>query len=385
MVLIPHLTIDGGDYSRYFLSCHAEQTTNDPKDENKYDVTLANINGRLTGKFVPKTRITLTVTNRRHTCQGSTDEEIQIFDGEVQDVSADETTCKISGSCDQGGMASSIEESRSYEPGTPFSKIVEDILAMFGYSGPNPVIKPVNEMVLNKNFQIFLSEGFNEAMQQVADESMSVWYWGEDGVFYFVSPYPSKGESEYPPGFPVVADEMSLVGVQLESQVSQNMEGYCNVVRIIGGSPGPLPSEDGSENKSHRLIFAEAPGVDLEDYGTMIAPPILKPQCPQVLCDKISRNTLNWFLQFKNVATVKVVGKAPLLHSLVSYVPYNGNLPANDCEGGSEAVPAGVLGFVTRRVIDFSSDGLVCTLNIATQFGDEFESYYIPGVVLVDE
>jgi hypothetical protein len=370
MVLTPQLTIGGGDYSRYFLSCHCEQTSSDIKDDNKYDVTLANINGRLTGMFVPKTKISLTVINQRRNCEEASDDPILIFNGEVQDVSANEIICKISGSCDQGGMTSGIEQEKRYPENYTFTDIVNDILDMYGYTGGR-FIQPANDIPPQKNFIIYLSEDFNSAMQEVADYADSAWYWGENGTFYFVPPN-------------MVFCDMGLTGYLLESQISQNMEGYCNVIRVIGGSPGPLPSEDGSENKSHKLIYAEAQEADFDDYGVMNAPVMSVPHCNGELCQKIADNSKSWFLQFRDVTSVKVVGIAPFIHTKVDYVPYNGVLPSNDCDESAGSVPAGIEGMVTRRVVDFSSDGLICTLDINTHFeGADFEDIHYEGVEFI--
>jgi hypothetical protein len=52
--ITPILILDGEDVSRYFLTSHSEQTGNSSKDPGKYDVTLANVGGRFTGSFAPK-------------------------------------------------------------------------------------------------------------------------------------------------------------------------------------------------------------------------------------------------------------------------------------------------------------------------------------------
>ena len=110
MTIIPTLTVtsaaDGTvtDLSGLFMSSHSEQTTSDKKDENKYDVTLANAAGQLFSKFAPKDKIRLSVVNDRKTCLGPNPTTINIFVGEIQKISADEEECKIEGSCDQGGF-----------------------------------------------------------------------------------------------------------------------------------------------------------------------------------------------------------------------------------------------------------------------------------------
>jgi hypothetical protein len=75
------------------------------------------------------------------------------------------------------------------------------------------------------------------------------------------------------------------------------------------------------------------------------------------------------------------VGKAPGLLSKVAYKPWNGAIPPVMCDGPEEAEMSEVLGLVTRRIVDISSEGgFVCTLDVATSFlaagvstGDEAE------------
>jgi hypothetical protein len=227
----------------------------------------------------------------------------------------------------------------------------------YGFGGTRN-IQPKEDTPLQKTFILFLAEDYASAFQEVADYSNSVWYFGEDGSFNFVQPNSLIGD-------------MDLTGYLLESNISSNMEGYCNIVRVIGGSPGPLPSEDGSENKSHALIYGEAQYSDFDEYGVMNAPVMIVPHCNLDLCQEVAENAKQWFKQFRDVTSVKVVGIAPFVHTKVSYVPYNGILPANDCDESSGSVPAGVEGMVTRRVVDFSSDGLTCTLDINTHFENE--------------
>lgn len=161
MHITPILILDGEDVSRYFLTSHSEQTGNSPKDLGKYDVTLANVGGRFTGSFAPKSieelieeelgnfktapkkRISLKVRISKQGCEGSISREIQIFSGEIQKAEADELFLKIEGSCSEGGMTARINP-KIWPTGTPIKTIVSDLLDDFGYEGPRHIYPAKN-------------------------------------------------------------------------------------------------------------------------------------------------------------------------------------------------------------------------------------------------
>ncbi len=101
-------------------------------------------------------------------------------------------------------------------------------------------------------------------------------------------------------------------------------------------------------------------------YGLMPAPIIHVPTCNQDQCDEIAQNMLDFYMQFKDVPQIKVVGVAPLLLCKVTYKPFNGTIPPQIC-GGSEVYTNAITGIVTKRVIELSADGgFISTLDIAT-------------------
>ena len=126
MHITPIVILDGQNVSRYFISCHMEQTGNSSKDPGKYDLTLANVGGWAMGSFAPKSievlieeelgnfhtapkkRVSLQVVVSKHGCEDSTSRTITIFSGEIQKAEADELYLKIEGSCTQGGMTARI-------------------------------------------------------------------------------------------------------------------------------------------------------------------------------------------------------------------------------------------------------------------------------------
>jgi len=143
--------------------------------------------------------------------------------------------------------------------------------------------------------------------------------------------------------------------------------GYCNHVDVYGGSP-----EDLWEGKTHNLIHAWAePDNDweIQSYGLLKAPPVVLPNADLAKCQEVADKLLEWYRQYKDVPTVKVVGKAPGLLSKVAYRPWNGSIPPIKCGGLEEAEMAPIMGLVTRRVVDISADGgFVSSLDVTTNF-----------------
>jgi len=358
MVLIPKLSIAGADYSRYFLTSHSEQTTNDTKDENKYDITLANVGGRLFGKFKPTDEVVLSITNRRQTCEGNFDENIKILSGEVQNVACDEIHCKIQGSCSQGGMVSGLVQHKTWAPDTSISECVMILLADFGFTG-NKVIIPKNNKPLEHTPECDLTLDFNTAIQDLADAAQCIWFFDEHDTFWFVPPASFRGSRD-------------VTGHLLAGQLASNMCGLCTVVNVIGGSAGYKPPEKGSVIKTHNLVHAQAKADEdtLLEYGEIVAPPIYVPNCDQETCQRIADNALQWFQQYQDVPQIKLTGIAPVVMSLVSYRPFNGKFPPSSCDEGASDIAMGpMIGLVTRRVIDISANtGLICTLDLDTHF-----------------
>jgi len=367
MVLKINLTIDGEDYHKLFMRSHSEQTTSASKDENKYDVTLANGGGSLFGKFKPKSIIELSVDNIRATCEGTQTEHIHIFTGEVQKVSCDEEECHIEGSCPQGGMVSALREPRTWTPGTTITECVKNLLRDFGVTEIG-VIQAANDVSTKHNPEVKMTEDFNTAIKTLADESGVNWFFDEHGKFWFV------------PGSYVRAAR-DLTHHVLKGQTASNMMGVCTVVDVYGWSQY-TPDTPESNNFTHSQIHArkradEADIIELMqgenmlvNYGVLLAPPIVVPNCDQKTCENIAKNMLLWYLQFKDVPQVKVEGCAPVVQSAVAYSPFNGRSPPISCNGSEDAIGvAPIKGLVIKRVVDISPDiGIECTMDISTNY-----------------
>lgn len=356
------VVIGESDWSGRFLSSHSEQTTNDAKDENKYDLILADIDLDLMGRFKPTDRVELDIINRRDTCQGPVDETIVLYRGEVQCCTADETTCEITGSCDQGGFVGYLPQSFTKKADSEtITDAVKELLDQYyrGRAMPPIHIAPTSDVFQEYNNYNPARLGYNEAMQQLADEGSSVWYFDENGEFWFIEPYVNVDKA------------VDLTGCILEGQNASTMIGLCTVVNVQGGALAP-PNDPSCVNPTHKCVTSQARLSDdmMESYGEIIAPTITVPMCDQATCDKIAANTLRWFLQFKDVPQVKISGKAPMVGSRVMYKPFNGILPASFC-GGLPATLGYMTGRVTRRVVDIDTDnGFVCTLDVSTTFSE---------------
>ncbi len=391
MHIIPHLIVDGQDFSRYFISAHCEMTANSTKDPNKYDIVLANIGGRFTGLFkprsleeqieeetgvwdsdkkrlgdmAPKRKISLDIITRKSGCEGDKSVTVKIFSGEIQKAECDEVYCKIEGSCTQGGMSSRIEP-RVWSEKPPITTIVNDILDMFGGI---PVSKrhiyPAKNSSDDINPCLDAYLDFDTALYEVSCWAESIYFFDENDDFWFVPATDLRG-------FTVLKKNV------LRSSNASNMVGYCNWVDVYGGTIGDGEASEGgsagtiSERKSHNLIyaFAKAPDIEIEQRGLMRAPPVKIPHADQKRCQEVADKLLEWYRQYVDVPTIKVVGKAPGILSKVAYWPWNGSIPPVKCGGDEERIrmdPA--MGLVTRRIVDVSAEtGFVTTLDITTNF-----------------
>lgn len=386
--IIPILTIDGRDESGYLISAHSEQTANSTKDANKYDLVLANVGGRYTGRFAPKNldqlereelevaeaeagynfqfapkrKVGLKVKVIKQGCEGTEERIIDIFSGEIQAAEADDLYCRIEGSCSQGGMTSRIHP-KIYKKDIPIKAIVNDLLDDFGYTGVRH-IHPAKNSVDDENPSLGQSIDFDTAMYEVSCWAQSIYFFDEFDEFWFVPAIDFRGFS-------------NLTGKVMRGSNASNMVGYANIVHVFGGTIGgdidPATGEPIhiNERKTHSLIYAEAraPDVDIANYGEMLAPPVIVPNADQARCQEIADNLLEQYRQYKDVPTVKVSGVAPGLLAKVAYRPWNGAMPPVRCDGVEEAEMGPIMGLVTRRVCDISAEnGFTCLLDVSTNF-----------------
>jgi len=400
MHIIPKLIIDGKDVSRYFISAHCEQTANSTKDPGKYDLVLANVGGKFTGAFAPrsleqqvqeelgnftiapKRRVQLSITTKRMRCVAgsattyehyhdengmqiwymvphtehtvSQDVTTVIFSGEIQKAECDELYCKIEGSCSEGGMTSRINP-RIWPTGTPITTIVNDLLDDFGYTGVRHIL-PFKNSTDDVNPTLDKGIDFDTAMYEISCWAESIYFFDESDEFWFCPATDFRGFS-------------NLTGNILRGSNASNMVGYANRIDVYGGTIDD--GENVNERKTHNLIhaWAEAPEIEIQEKGLMRAPPVILPNADQAKCQEVADNLLEWYRQYTDVPTVKVVGKAPGLLSKVAYRPWNGSLPPVKCDGAEEAEMGAVLGLVTRRVVDISAEtGFVSSLDVTTNF-----------------
>lgn len=366
----PILTIEGNDFSRYFISAHCEMTANSTKDPGKYDLVLSNAGQRFLGAFAPKSveqiteeqmgafltapknKVRLDLEVYSSGCEGNRSRKVQIFQGEIQKAEADESYLYIEGSCSQGGMTSRLRRDMTWETGTPVSTIVSDLLKEFEYTGKAHIM-PAKDSTDDITPYLSKAIDFDTAMYEVSCWGESIYFFDENDEFWFVPATDLRGFS-------------NLTGNVLRGSYATNMVGYCNHVDVYGGSPELL-----WEGKTHQLIHAvaEAPEWELKAYGIMRAPPVVLPNANYERCKEVADKLLEWYRQYKDVPSVKVVGKAPGLLAKVAYRPWNGSPPPIVCDGEEEAEMGPVLGLVTRRIVDISAEGgFTATLDVTTNF-----------------
>ncbi len=381
MHIMPKLIIDGVDVSRYFISCHAEQSANGTKDPGKYDLVLANVGGRFFGAFAPKSveqteqeqlgnwalspkkKVSLQMVTSKQGCEQAGANESRsvatIFSGEIQKAEADELFVRIEGSCTEGGMTSYMKTDKTFT-GWTNEEIVNWVLDQFGgIPQSKRHIYPVNNLPPDKTPELKGVFDFDTALYLLSQWAQSIYFFDENDDFWFVPAADNRGFT-------------LLTGNILRGSMASNIVGYCNYVEVYGGSFKPLPFEDGSEAYDHNLIFAvaKAPDWEIQQWnGFVKAPPVYVPNLNQEECQKVADNLLQWYRQYQNVPSIRVVGKAPGLLSKVAYLPWNGSIPPIACDGKEEAEMGLVEGLVTRRVVDISADtGFITTLDVATNF-----------------
>jgi len=377
----PIVILDGQDVSRYFVSCHSEQTANAQKDANKYDLVLANVGGHFfeEGSFAPKNyeqqtaeslgdfdlapkhKVSVEVELTKTGCE-SGHNKVTIFRGEIQKAIADELFVKIEGSCFQGGMTSRVHDEEEpaasdqiYPKRLTITDVVEDLLTKFGIPGPWH-ISPANNELKDQNPYIGKSIDFESAMNEVAAWAASIYYFDENNEFWFTGVTAKSGFS-------------NLTGVLLRSSNASTMVGYCNHVDVYAGTinDGDIPNE----RYTHwtQLAEAEAPPEEIAAYGVVTAPPVFLEDGDPAMAQRLADNLLEWYRQYRDVPTIKIVNKAPGLMSKVAYAPWNGSMPPTSCKGDKQAALGNVYGIVTRRVVDISAEaGFTCTLDVTTNF-----------------
>jgi hypothetical protein len=376
----PIVILDGKDVSRYFISCHSEQTANAQKDANKYDLVLANVGGYFfeAGSFAPKNYEQQTAEDSgdftlapKHTvsvevevtktgCESGYN-KITIFRGEIQKAEANELFLKIEGSCFQGGMTSRIHDEEPpatdqiYNKRLTITDVVKDLLTKFGIPEPWH-IAPANNDLKDQNPYLGKAMDFESAFNEVAAWASSIYYFDENNEFWFTGVVPKTGFS-------------NLTGVLLRSSNASTMVGYANHIDVYAGTidDGDIPNE----RYTHwtQLAEAQAPDEDIRSYGLITAPPVFLEDGDPKMAQEMADNLLEWYRQYRDVPSIKVVNKAPGLMSKVAYSPWNGSMPPVSCIWDKQAGLGNVYGIVTRRVVDISAEnGFTCTLDVTTNF-----------------
>jgi hypothetical protein len=369
MTISPIMTIGGVDVSRFVLKVHSEQTSSIYKDPGKFDVDLANINGRFFGAFGitdpeegeliglnPNTVIDFKVRITTDDCRDSGSKEIQIFRGEAQHVNVDELTLSIQGGCSESGMTSTLKQHHTFPPGKTITFAVNALLDDFGIPSNRRVVEPYNNQFPDKTPEFEVGLDFDNAFADMADQAQSIYFFDEMDVFHFIPATDIRGS-------------VDVTGNILRGTSAKTMEAHCNFITVFGGVTELIkPEAPFSEIKSHALVIAEAKDDEsIEECGTMRAPIVYVPNCNQEECQKIADNLLTWYKQYQDNPTIKLSGRAPRLLSRVTYRPWNGAMTSSNCESSASAGTSSIVGFVIKRVVDFDANGgFTSQLDLAT-------------------
>jgi len=355
------MTIGGNDVSKWVMKIHCEQTIDCRKDPDKVDIQLSNTKLRWRGKFAPNDTIECVVLRTAYRnvnggCKETRYPPIQLFKGDVQKASTDERIAKIEGSCYIGGMSGNLPKNVTYHKGTPIDFIVNDLLDQFEYKGGRAPVDTKVSVLPRKDLIYRAGTDFLGAFQTLADLTGSWYFADEYGIFYYVDPKILK-YAKYLNGYLLNGDDTAA------------LIGYANVVQVIGGTPY-RPDQIGAEIPTHYPTHRakEEDAKAFKDNGRIEAPPVYVPEANKETCEKMAKNLLAYFSQFEDHCKPIVVGICPAPGAYVTYSPRNGaDILPTRCDDAPIPVVGNVTGVVVRRVVDYSTRGLITELEVSTQ------------------
>ena len=380
MVLDHLVVVDGVDVSPWIESIRADENFN-YNEGDKIDITLIHINNMFLGRFQTDHEIKVTLYNEMVPCAGrgrrgetaSVRHEFVLADGEVQKVSYKPNRIVIEGVCLVGTLGDALKEDYDAKMKT-VTTVVNDLLNMHrdqsahGDKIKGRVIDITSDHLYDYQWPVFKAGqvSYQTALTHLATKVGAIWFVDEFGIFYFTDPKPQKGTIDLDP-------------YMMDPDEAETVIGHSNIIRVVGSGVYP-PSSEYSPLETHERFFAEARNDEsIERHGELVAPVLYDPNLStQSLVDEKATNLAEYYKIAENVARPKLVGFVP---PILSFVKFHAGV--TNYSGCPQKIVLGekselIDGLCVRRIVEYSSRGLLCEIEIATSV-PEMGLLYIKG------
>jgi len=419
--MIDHKVMIGDeDVSSDVINIKIEDQIETDSDPGKITILLANRQQKYTTKFTPqRTVITVFFYNfvyrteaERRIAGGHSQVEYMAFTGRVTDVSANHSEATIGGECDLGHLADALP--REYDGyNKKASQVLQEVLNMHVGAAI-----PLHVQILAKNDLFFerktytSEQTFLDVLEDIRQDTGSVYYFSEDGVLQFRDPAAIHGHFDLDP-------------YVLNPDQTSSIMGFCNIVKVIGDRGLNVPgihdralsisapesiqytARDDEAQRNERVeakanaiaekakkgdaysisllglksMFTQAqldeaikkyiaenggPG-SVEEVGPLVAATERAYNLKTYEQVKArAEQLLEFYKMRKNALTqVQVAGIVPILQSQVSYTPFA-------LIDGDDISPISAV--VVARKIEYSIEGLICDLTLSPGMMD-YETY----------
>lgn len=380
MVLDHLVVVDGVDVSPWIESIRADENFN-YNEGDKIDITLIHINNMFLGRFQTDHEIKVTLYNEMVHCAGrgrrgetaSVRHEFVLADGEVQKVSYKPNRIVVEGVCLVGTLGDALKEDYDAKMKT-VTTVVNDLLNMHrdqsahGDKIKGRVIDITSDHLYDYQWPVFKAGqvSYQTALTHLATKVGAIWFVDEFGIFYFTDPKPQKGTIDLDP-------------YMMDPDEAETVIGHSNIIRVVGSGVYP-PSSEYSPLETHERFFAEARNdKSIERHGELVAPVLYDPNLStQSLVDEKATNLAEFYKIAENVARPKLVGFVP---PILSFVKFHAGV--TNYSGCPQKITLGekselIDGLCVRRIVEYSSRGLLCEIEVATSV-PEMGLLYIKG------
>lgn len=389
--MIDHqVKVGDADVSEEVTKVTAQQSIETDSDPGKITITLANRHQMYSNRFPPqKTPIEVILYNwryrngaKRRLAGGRSEAEYLVATGHMTDLAANHEEAVITGECDLGHLADALPKDYDKFNVTP-KEALQEILS---WHSDQTIALDWDPALPNERKERITYDSdwtYQDVCEDIRQLVGALYYFNEPGVLMFRHPSTTNGVYDLDPYVTNPDQTASIMG-------------FRNVVVIIGDQSlaGEEDSEDGKETPGSEPIIGVAYDFDsIGEVGLLIAPAERAYNIKtQAQADEMAKARLNFYRMYKNALTKPVVeGIIPPLQSLVSYTPFipisdeeiakmNSALNARLAElqalenelaaqqdrlAKTIKVSSRVQGVVIAREVDYSIDGMPCTLTIS--------------------
>lgn len=371
MTLDHVVRVGGTDVSDWVESIRADESLSH-NEPDKIDISLININNRFTGAFKTDDEIEVELINRRTGCSGAATLSFKLAKGIAQKISYNPKTVLIEGACFLADLSDFLAEDYSGKQRT-ISQVVNDLLDMHDRASSTRTytrryIDIQNDEAFDYQWPVMKAGqvSYQTAITHMAQKCGAIWYFDEEGAFYFVDPKSVKGSYNLDP-------------YMLNPDETASAMGHVNIVRVVGTGALP-PSNEYSPTETHERIFHEERNEEsIAKHGELYGPLVVSPNLSSLIEVKERAKTLvEYYKVSDDVGRPKLVGWSPPLLSYVSYhvgVTTFSGCGGNKIEHGMRSTR--VDGLVVRRIVEYSRRGLLVELEVATSVPEAGLSYLV--------